>query len=95
MTLKRANQRLLEVDCGDPGAVAAALHDRARAIAEFAASAADADLRETLVAGDVFRDRLERARVETRQELERMTELVRGIRSTMDQGQPDRVSCFG
>ena len=95
MTLIEANQLLLEVDCRDPDAVASALTDRARAIAEFASTASADLLEETLSAGVTFRDRLEHAQIETRRELDRMTKLSRGLESTLDQGQPDRVTCFG
>lgn len=95
MTLHEANQLLLEVDCRDPDAVACALTDRARAIAEFAAAAAPDLLQETLVAGEAFRDRFEHAQIETRRELDRMTKLSRGLESTLDDCQPDRITCFG
>ena len=93
MTIPEANQLLLEVDCGDPQAVAAALTGRAQAIAEFAATASQDLLKETLASGEDLRKRLEHVRIETRRELDRMTKLRRGLESTLDQ--PDRVTCFG
>ena len=95
MTLLDANQRLLEVDCRDPDAVISALTDRARAIAEFAACAPREALLDLLASGEAFRQRLESAKNETRRELDRMTNLNRGLVSTLDQSEPDRVTCFG
>lgn len=95
MTLPEANFRLLAVDCNDPDAVAFALTERARAIAEFAASASREVLEETLAAGENFRQSLEHAQIDARREVDRMTKLSRGLASTLDQYQPDRVSCFG
>ena len=95
MTLPEANQRLLDVDCRDQEAVASALTERARAIAEFAASASPDLLRETLAAGEFFRERLESFQIESRGDLDRMTNLSRGLQSTLDESQPDQITCFG
>ena len=95
MTLSEANLRLLDADCNDPDSVAVALTDRARAITEFAASAPVNLLRETLATGEAFRDLLAHARIETRRDLDRMTKLSRGLASTLDQSQAERVTCFG
>ena len=95
MTLAEVNQRLLAVDCNDSEAVEAALTERARAIAEFAASASHEALADTLAAGEALRHRLEFAQIETRRDLDRMTKLRRGLASTLDESQPDRVTCFG
>ena len=95
MTITEANQLLSTVDCNDPEAVAAALTARARAIAEFAATATKELLEETLATGDAFRKRLEMVQAETCCELDRMTKLSRGLESTLDQCESDRVTCFG
>ena len=95
MTITEANQLLSVVDCNDPEAVAAALTDRARAIAEFASTAPKELLEDTLATGDAFRKRLEMVQAETCRELDRMTKLSRGLESTLDQCEPDRVTCFG
>ena len=95
MTLREANLRLVQVDCNDADDVDAALTERARAIAEFAASASQELLNQTLASGEDFRRRLESAQAEARQELDRMTNLSRGLESTLDQSEPDHVTCFG
>ena len=95
MTIAEANQLLATVDCNDPDAVASALTDRARAIAEFASTATKELLEETLAIGDAFRTRLEMVQAGTCRELDRMTNLSRGLESTLDQFEPDRVTCFG
>ncbi len=95
MTIREANQLLLDVDCNDPEAVSAVLTDRARALAEFAATSSKELLEESLAAGNAFRQRLEGALVETRRELDRMTVLSHGLQSNLDQIQPDQIMCFG
>jgi hypothetical protein len=95
MTLRESNLLLEELDCRDTDAVTAALTERARAIAEFAASAPQDVLNETLTAGEAFRDRLEMAQVEARRELNRMTRLTRGLESTLSERENDHIQCFG
>jgi hypothetical protein len=95
MTLHEANQILSRVDCRDPEAVAEALKERARAIAEFAASAPKELLDETLAAGEAFRDRLEMTQIEARREVDRMKRLTRGLESTLSEHQADHIKCFG
>lgn len=95
MSLPEANQRLQDVDCRDADAVALALTERARSIAEFAASASPELLRATHTAGEDLRERLEFAQIEVRRELDRMSRLTRGLSSNLDEHQPDRITCFG
>ena len=95
MTLIEANQVLLAVDCSDAEAVAAALTGRAQALAEFASTASTDVLNETLASGEGLRKRLEQVQIEIRRELNQLTKLSRGLKSTLDEWQPDRVTCFG
>lgn len=95
MTLTEANRILVTVDCRDPDAATAALADRARAIAEFAASASLDSLNESLAAGEAFRQKLEDAQTEARRELGRITNLTRGLETTLGECQADRITCFG
>jgi len=96
MTLSDANRILNEVDCLDGDAVAAALTERARAIAEFAASAPQELLDETLEAGESLRRRLEVAQIEARRELDQMTRLSRGLESVLNEHQAtEHITCFG
>ena len=96
MTLTEANHLLTEVDCRDPDAVGAALIDRARAIAEFASTASQELLKDTLDAGEALRERLEMAQIEARREVDCMTKLSRGLESTLGSVyQSDRITCFG
>ena len=95
MTLSEANQVLMGVDCSDPDAVASALTHRARAIAEFASTAPQGLLRETLASGEALRDRLELNQLEGRREIDRITQLSRGLESTLVDQQADLITCFG
>jgi hypothetical protein len=95
MTLAEVNQLMEQVDCRDAGAVEAALIERARALAEHASSASRELLKQTLVTGNEFRERLEMAQIESRRELDRMTKLRRGLASTLAEHQSDQITCFG
>jgi len=96
MTLNDANRILNEIDCLDGDAVATALTERARAIAEFAASAPQELLKETLEAGESLRRRLEDAQLEARRELHQMTKLSRGLASILNEHQAaEHITCFG
>lgn len=95
MTLSEANQVLMDVDCNDLDAVASALTLRARAIAEYASAAHQDLLRETLASGEAFRDRLEFNQLEGRREIDRITQLRRGLESTLVDQQVDLITCFG
>ena len=95
MTLSEANRNLSLIDCSDPDAVAEALAERARALAEFAASAPKELLTETLEAGEDLRRRLLAGQIEARRELEQMTRLTRGLESTLSEHESGGITCFG
>jgi hypothetical protein len=95
MTLEEVNVLLAHTDCFDTAAVELALNARARAIAEFAASAPRGLLAETHAAGQAFRDRLEMAQIERRRALDRMTNLSRGLQANLEEHRARCVTCFG
>ena len=97
MTLAEATLALDAVDCHDLDAVRQALAERARAIAEFAATATRDALLDTLESGAQLLERLERVRIDSMRDLDRMVTLHRGLQSNFDPASAakDQVTCFG
>jgi hypothetical protein len=96
MSLQEVNQELLQTDCDDLHAVATALTNRARVIAQFAAVADQATLEQTYAAGEEFRERLELSQINASRELDGLRKLKKGLQANIEPGPPrDQIVCFG
>ena len=96
MTLAESILLLRQTDCKDLEVVATALTLRARAIAEFAATADPLLLASALQAGEEFLTRLETTQMSAYRELDNLRKLKHGLVTNLDAQVPeDQLVFFG